>query len=155
MNAVAATTSSFAGTRVVSRAPAAAARAPVSVVRCQASPQNTRRQMLSLGAVFAAVALAPKARADLTADLLAKTEANLELNNRKRLATSYANLAGSRTVDDGTCTFPRNLFGCDNQAVAGNVKFITEDRELECQGKDAAKCASKIEAFAMPKAFNK
>ena len=38
-----------------------------------------------------------------------------------------------RTVADGSCTFPNNLFGCGNASVAGKVKFIAEDRDLECQ----------------------
>lgn len=42
-----------------------------------------------------------------TSDLLARSEANKELNDKKRLATSYANLARSRTVSDGTCKFPK------------------------------------------------
>jgi len=154
MNAVVASTSTINGTRVVTRSPKSVARSTASTVRCEASQTNTRRQLLSLGAVFAAAALAPKARADLTADLLEKTAQNAELNKRKRLATSYANLAGSRTVDDGTCTFPRNIFGCDNRTVAGDVKFIADDRDIECKGKDPAKCGSKIQALAMPKAFN-
>lgn len=29
-----------------------------------------------------------------------------------------------RTVADGTCTFPQNLFGCDNRAVAGKVRCV-------------------------------
>ena len=40
---------------------------------------------------------------DKTADLLAKSSANKELNDKKRLATSSANLARTRTVADGTC----------------------------------------------------
>ncbi len=38
-----------------------------------------------------------------TADLLARSTENKELNDRKRLATSSANLARTRTVTDGTC----------------------------------------------------
>ena len=45
-----------------------------------------------------------------------------ELNNKKRLATSGANFARSRTVTDGTCSFPKNWFGCENLAETGNVK---------------------------------
>ena len=105
------------------------------------------------------------------ADLLAKTDQNKELNNKKRLATSGANFHNSRqemiafcnqfwacrlcavllvghavvckgrlqlllacrTIADGTCTFPNNLFGCGNRNVAGNVKFIADDLDLECQ----------------------
>jgi hypothetical protein len=42
-------------------------------------------------------------------DLLAKTEANKALNDKKRLATSGANFERSRTVTDGICAFPNNL----------------------------------------------
>ena len=36
-------------------------------------------------------------------------------------------LGSCRTVADGTCTFPNNLFGCDNRAVAGDVScFLTD-----------------------------
>jgi photosystem I subunit PsaN len=44
-----------------------------------------------------------------TEDLLAKTEANKALNDKKRLATSGANFERSRTVTDGVCAFPNNL----------------------------------------------
>lgn len=52
-------------------------------------------------------------------DLQAKSAANKALNDKKRLATSYANLARSRTVYDGTCTFPENFFGCEYACVMG------------------------------------
>jgi len=146
-------TSQLAGTPLQSRTQPKVASKRVSLV-CQASSeQNSRRQLLSFGALFAAAAVVPGARADLTADLLAKTEQNKALNNRKRLATSGANFHNSRTIADGTCTFPRNLFGCGNTNVAGNVKFIADDLKLECEGKEPAKCNSRIEAAAMPKAF--
>ena len=67
------------------------------------------------------------------------------LNDKKRLATSGANFARSRTVTDGTCAFPSNMcagvgpftvtafwlayalprvvrVGCENAAETGNVK---------------------------------
>lgn len=59
-----------------------------------------------------------------TSDLLARSEANKELNDKKRLATSYANLARSRTVSDGTCKFPkvrRKRAGSGGPGVNGAV----------------------------------
>ena len=47
--------------------------------------------------------------------LLVRSADNKALNDKKRLATSYANLARSRTVTDGTCAFPDNLIGCENK----------------------------------------
>lgn len=44
-----------------------------------------------------------KTRCLQTSDLLAKSAANKELNDKKRIATSSANVARSRTVTDGTC----------------------------------------------------
>ena len=38
------------------------------------------------------------------------------LNDKKRLATSGANFARSRTVTDGSCAFPNNWVGCENGA---------------------------------------
>jgi len=72
--------------------------------------QNGRRQALSLAAAALAVVLVAPAKADLTSDLLAKSQANAELHNKQRLATSYSNFARSRTVTDGTCKFPAVSF---------------------------------------------
>jgi hypothetical protein len=40
-----------------------------------------------------------------------------------------------RTVNDGTCSFPNNFFGCENAArgYTGGVKFIAEDYDIECE----------------------
>jgi photosystem I subunit PsaN len=106
--------------------------------------QSGRRQALGLAAAALVAALAPSAKADLTSDLLAKTEANAELHNKQRLATSYANFARSRTVTDGSCKFPNNVLGCDVGLYAGDVDYIADDAKLECTEKDAGKCASKM-----------
>lgn len=82
--------------------------------------------------MFAASTVSPSVRADIIDDLKAKSEVNKSLNDRKRLATSGANFARSRTVQDGTCQFPYNFFGCDIESVAGKVKYISDDIELEC-----------------------
>ncbi len=74
-------------------------------------------QVLSLTFGAAATFLATRpADASLIETLTAKTAANKELNDKKRLATSGANFARSRTVTDGTCAFPDNLIGCENKA---------------------------------------
>jgi hypothetical protein len=38
-------------------------------------------------------------------------------------------------VNDGTCSFPNNFFGCENAArgYTGGVKFIKEDYDIECE----------------------
>ena len=87
--------------------------------------------MLGLGALVALTLVAPAAKAGLTEDLLAKSAANKAVNDKKRLATSGANLARSRTVADGTCTvFTNNFFGCENLAPAP-VKYLADDIALE------------------------
>jgi len=99
--------------------------------------------LFAAAAVSVSLNVAP-ARADLTSDLLAKTEANKELNDKKRAATSSANFERSRLVTDGFCNFPQNIFGCENAAEKGDVKFLTDDLKLECQGTESGKiCASK------------
>mmetsp|Transcript_6931 Transcript_6931/g.25542 ORF Transcript_6931/g.25542 Transcript_6931/m.25542 type:complete len:167 (-) Transcript_6931:186-686(-) len=123
-----------------------AARPARAVVACSA---GSRRDVLNFAALSVASGLlaarpalaeeeeVAEAAADvspLVAALLEKTEANKELNDKKRLATSYANFARSRTVTDGTCAFPDNLIGCENKAEMGGVKWLSDDLELECEG---------------------
>ena len=97
-----------------------------------------------MAAVVAVSLQVAPARADLTSDLLAKTEANKELNDKKRAATSGANFERSRLVTDGLCGFPQNFLGCENVAERGDVKYLTDDLKVECEGTDAGKiCASK------------
>lgn len=67
-------------------------------------------------------------------EMLERSNANKELNDKKRKATSGANLARSRTVTDGTCAFPNNLIGCENLAELGDVKYLSDDIKLECEG---------------------
>merc|ERR1712224_303349 len=105
---------------------------------------NSMSRRAFLGSVIGCITLAPShnARADLVSDLIEKSTANKELNDKKRLATSYANFARSRTVTDSTCSFPNNFFGCQNTAELGNVKFLTDDLKIECRGKEKS-CSSK------------
>jgi hypothetical protein len=60
-------------------------------------------------------------------------------NNQKQ------NTPNNSTVADGTCAFPQNMFGCESAAggLTKGVKFIADDRALECEGKEAGKCASR------------
>lgn len=106
--------------------------------------QSGKRHAVGLAAVAIVAALAPSAKADLTADLLAKSQQNAELHKKQRLATSYANFQRSRTVTDGTCKFPANVLGCDVGGYAGDVAFIADDAKIECEGKDDGKCASNM-----------
>eukprot|EP00793_Prasinoderma_coloniale_P006091 PRCOL_00004565-RA len=100
------------------------------------------RRLADASAEEEAAAAAPEN--PLIAALLERSEANKALNDKKRLATSYANLARSRTVTDGTCAFPDNLIGCENMAEMGGVKWISDDLALECEGVPEGEiCASK------------
>ncbi|KAJ7258464.1 hypothetical protein O6H91_Y410800 [Diphasiastrum complanatum] len=109
---------------------------------------NSKNMALSLAAVALAGGLilsaAGKADASLVDDLLAKSAANKELNDKKRLTTSGANVARAYTVTFGTCKFPENFTGCQDLAKSKNVKFLTEDLKLECEGKDKYKCGSNV-----------
>lgn len=117
-------------------------RARCTVVAAQL--RDNRVHVAGMAAAAIALAIVPSAKADLVSDLLAKSTANAELHNKQRLATSYSNFARSRTVTDGTCKFPANVLGCDLGTYAGDVAFIADDAKIECQGKDAGKCASNI-----------
>merc|ERR1711907_142504 len=110
-------------------------------MRTPSYTNNSRR--ILLGITGGSLALTSKdSKAQLVKDLLEKTTANKEINDKKRLATSYANFARSRTVADNTCRFPDNFFGCQNAAEIGNVPFLTDDISLECKGKEG-KCSSR------------
>ena len=104
-----------------------------------------RRQMFGLLAgTVGLLTLGEKAEAVPTvAEMLEKSQANKELNDKKRAATSGANLARSRTVTDGTCAFPNNLIGCENLAELGDVKYLSDDLKIECEGtEDGEACRS-------------
>ncbi|XP_002973992.2 photosystem I reaction center subunit N, chloroplastic [Selaginella moellendorffii] len=85
-----------------------------------------------------------QAKAGLVEDLLAKSAANKELNDKKRLTTSGANLARAYTVEFNTCRFPYNFTGCQDLAKKQDVKFLSDDLKLECEGKDKYKCGSNV-----------
>lgn len=126
--------STFTGAKLSVAAKAPVAKGARMTTVCKAEGAKSRRAMLSFAAVSAVLAATPKANADIVEDLLAKSAANKELNDKKRKATSGANFARSRTVTDGTCAFPNNLVGCENLAERGDVKFLSDDLKLECEG---------------------
>ncbi|KAG8051312.1 hypothetical protein GUJ93_ZPchr0009g1792 [Zizania palustris] len=109
-----------------------------------AAEQGGRRTaLLGLAAVFAATA-AGQARAGVIDEYLEKSKANQELNDKKRLATSGANFARAYTVEFGSCKFPYNFTGCQDLAKQKRVPFITDDLEIECEGKEKYKCGSNV-----------
>eukprot|EP00252_Welwitschia_mirabilis_P027985 TRINITY_DN987_c0_g1_i2.p1 TRINITY_DN987_c0_g1~~TRINITY_DN987_c0_g1_i2.p1 ORF type:complete len:141 (-),score=19.90 TRINITY_DN987_c0_g1_i2:401-823(-) len=95
---------------------------PALIVRATAKPenQNLGRRAAFLGLGFALVSsLSSSAKSNanpLIDELLAKSAANKELNDKKRLATSGANIARAYTVQFGTCKFPYNFTGCQDLA---------------------------------------
>ncbi|KAH9305125.1 hypothetical protein KI387_009529, partial [Taxus chinensis] len=84
-----------------------------------AHDNGRRAAMLRLGlglGLGSGALLSGNANAGLVEDLLAKSAANKELNDAKRLATSGANIARAYTVQFGTCQFPYNFTGCQDLA---------------------------------------
>ncbi|PKU66683.1 photosystem I reaction center subunit N, chloroplastic [Dendrobium catenatum] len=105
--------------------------------------EGRRAALAGLAAVVFS-ASASSANAGIIEEYLERSKANKELNDQKRLATSGANLARAYTVEFGTCKFPENFTGCQDLAKQKKVKFLTEDLELECEGKDKYKCGSNV-----------
>ena len=122
-----------------------------SLTRYPGSPPQALGGLLALSA--AVLLQAAPAHASLTEDLLAKSAANKGLHDKQRLATSGANFARSRTVTDGTCAFPSNWVGCENSAETGNVKFLSDDLALECEGTAAGKTCAAKPTGALPSPF--
>jgi photosystem I subunit PsaN len=104
--------------------------------------KHSRRALLGFTASLLAISSTQISSADLISELVEKSAANKEINNKKVLATSYANFARSRTVTDKTCSAPNNFLGCQNAAESGKVKFITDDLQVECVGKEG-RCTSR------------
>uniref|UniRef100_A0A7S3CD06 Uncharacterized protein n=1 Tax=Chloropicon roscoffensis TaxID=1461544 RepID=A0A7S3CD06_9CHLO len=124
---------------VARQAGAAERKAARRTLTCHATRKDastSRRQLFSLLAgTVGLVALGERAEAvPSVEEMLERSNANKELNDKKRKATSGANLARSRTVTDGTCAFPNNLIGCENLAEIGDVKYLSDDIKLECEG---------------------
>merc|ERR1712118_1367 len=103
--------------------------------------KNSRRSLLCLTTGLLAISSSQISKADLISSLIEKSASNKEINDKKVLATSYANFARSRTVTDKTCSFPDNFLGCQVRAELGRVKFLTEDVKIECEGKEG-NCSS-------------
>ncbi|KAK3036012.1 hypothetical protein RJ639_031185 [Escallonia herrerae] len=107
--------------------------------------QGRRAALLCLGAaLFTYAASTYPAEAGIVEELVEKSKANKELNDKKRLATSGANFSRAYTVEFGSCKFPYNFTGCQDLAKQKKVPFISDDLELECQGKDKYKCGSNV-----------
>ena len=109
--------------------------------------EGRRVALIGLAAVVFSASMATaasSANAGVIEEYLEKSKANKELNDQKRLATSGANFARAYTVEFGTCKFPENFTGCHDLAKQKRVKFLTEDLELECEGKDKFKCGSNV-----------
>ena len=139
-------------TSVVGLKPAAAASSSPALpkrVHVAAPPKleqqsgGRRAALLGLAAVFAATA-AGQAKAGVFDEYLEKSKANKELNDKKRLATSGANFARAYTVEFGSCQFPYNFTGCQDLAKQKKVPFISDDLEIECEGKEKYKCGSNV-----------
>ncbi|KAJ4830609.1 hypothetical protein Tsubulata_047261 [Turnera subulata] len=107
--------------------------------------EGRRAALLGLaGALLASSVAASSANAGVIEDYLEKSKANKELNDKKRLATSGANFARAYTVEFGSCKFPENFTGCQDLAKQKKVPFISDDLDLECEGKDKYKCGSNV-----------
>ncbi|KAL4183769.1 hypothetical protein AMTRI_Chr11g156750 [Amborella trichopoda] len=125
------------GSKVMSvRAQASA----VSLDKEEKCAGGRRAAMLCLAAaLFATTTVAATdANAGVIDDYLEKSKLN------KRLATSGANFARAYTVEFGTCKFPENFTGCHDLAKQKKVPFLTDDLQLECEGKDKFKCGSNV-----------
>ncbi|XP_028797687.1 photosystem I reaction center subunit N, chloroplastic-like [Neltuma alba] len=110
-----------------------------------AGPQGRRAALSLLAAtVFTAAAASSSANAGVIEEYLERSKANKELNDKKRLATSGANFARAYTVEFGSCKFPENFTGCQDLAKQKKVPFLSEDLDLECEGKDKYKCGSNV-----------
>merc|ERR1712093_955364 len=92
---------------------------------------RSRRSLIGITTSLLVISSSQITKADLISELIEKSASNKEINNKKVLATSYANFARSRTVTDKTCAFPDNFLACQNRAELGQVKFLTEDVKIE------------------------
>ncbi|TMW81093.1 hypothetical protein EJD97_012043 [Solanum chilense] len=119
---------------------------PLIIKAQQQSSSNISagRRVALLGLAAALFTTASSANAGVIDEYLEKSQANKELNDKKRLATSGANFARAYTVQFGTCKFPENFTGCQDLAKLKKVPFISEDLALECEGKDKYKCGSNV-----------
>ncbi|XP_075498389.1 photosystem I reaction center subunit N, chloroplastic [Primulina tabacum] len=138
-------------TKVSKISPSVATVKKLSMIRAQRvtatdfKESGRRAALLGLSAtLFTAAVSASSANAGVIDEYLEKSKANKELNDKKRLATSGANFARAFTVEFGTCKFPQNFTGCQDLAKQKKVPFLSDDLELECEGKDKYKCGSNV-----------
>ncbi|XP_073140739.1 photosystem I reaction center subunit N, chloroplastic-like [Henckelia pumila] len=111
----------------------------------ESNDSGRRAAILGIGAAFFAAAISTSsANAEVIEEYLEKSKANKELNDKRRLATSGANFARAYTVQFGTCKFPENFTGCQDLAKQKKVPYLSDDLELECEGKDKYKCGSNV-----------
>ena len=137
--------SSVVGLKPAAAVPQSAAASPAKRVQVAPKAADGRRSaLLGLAAVFAVTAATGSAKAGVFDEYLEKSKANKELNDKKRLATSGANFARAYTVEFGSCQFPYNFTGCQDLAKQKRVPFITDDLEIECEGKEKFKCGSNV-----------
>ncbi|TKY73865.1 Photosystem I reaction center subunit N [Spatholobus suberectus] len=132
---------------VAYKLPMIKAEARVPKAKESQASEGRRSALVFLAATLfttAAAASNSSANAGIIEDYLEKSKANKELNDKKRLATSGANFARAYTVEFGSCKFPENFTGCQDLAKQKKVPFLSEDLELECEGKDKYKCGSNV-----------
>ncbi|KAA8531076.1 hypothetical protein F0562_005785 [Nyssa sinensis] len=116
-----------------------------SIESSSGATEGRRAALLCLAAaLFTTAASTSTANAGVIEEFLEKSKTNKELNDKKRLATSGANFARAYTVQFGTCKFPQNFTGCQDLAKQKKVPFLSDDLELECEGKDKYKCGSNV-----------
>ncbi|GAA0161642.1 hypothetical protein LIER_17911 [Lithospermum erythrorhizon] len=70
----------------------------------------------------------------------------MEEQSQQGITHSGLQLLQAFTVQFGTCKFPENFTGCQGLANQKKVPFISENIELECEGKDKYKykCGSNV-----------
>ncbi|KAJ6807303.1 photosystem I reaction center subunit N, chloroplastic [Iris pallida] len=127
---------------------AAQAKLPAVIRARQAEARGAEGRRAALvglaGVLLATAANSSSANAGVIEEYLEKSKANKDLNDKKRLATSGANFARAYTVQFGSCTFPYNFTGCQDLAKQKKVPFISDDLEIECEGKEKYKCGSNV-----------
>ena len=97
----------------------------------------------TLAAAVLVAGPAMPAKADLTSDLLARTEANKELNDKKRAAL-LRQLRALPHRHRRRLQVPPEHAGCEIASSTGDVAFLSADKALECEGtRDGKVCASR------------
>ncbi|KAG5019406.1 hypothetical protein AAZX31_06G143500 [Glycine max] len=137
--------------KVTSVASVASSGYKLPLIKCEArvpkakESEGRRGALVLLAAtLFISAASNSSANAGIIDDYLERSKANKELNDKKRLATTGANFARAYTVEFGSCKFPENFTGCQDLAKQKKVPFLSDDLELECEGKDKYKCGSNV-----------